>query len=194
MRKNVFGRKLQRDINERKALFNSLMRELVIRERIQTTEAKAKAIKADVEKAVTKAKKNPILAKQRLQAYFGMPVVKKLVDEITPRFSKRQGGYTRIIHIGSRLNDNAKMVILEWTEKDRRLVPVKSELEIKDQKRVIADQIEVSSSKTENTEIIDAEIVADTKEKLAESPKQSKTKIPKIKKAESKNRTKGIKD
>ncbi len=163
MRKNVFGRRLQRDVHERKALFRSLMRELIVREKIQTTEAKAKAIKADIEKAVTKVKKNPMLAKQRLQADFSVPIIRKLVDEIAPRFSKRQGGYTRILHRNNRLNDNANMVMIEWTEKSAD--------------RVQKSEVGLQKTEKQIPEIIDAEIVAkskvETKNKSVKSARKS---------------------
>jgi len=117
MRKQVFGRKLQRDTNERKALFKSLMRALVEKESIQTTEAKAKAVKGEIEKLVTKARDGGKQGERALQGYFAAPILKKLVNEIAPRFVGRPGGYTRIIKLGNRFGDNAKMVILEWVEK-----------------------------------------------------------------------------
>lgn len=115
MRKRVFGRQLKRDINERKALFKGLASSLVIHERIQTTEAKAKAVKGYIEKLVTKAKKYEKTQAQRfLQAHLTHEALKKLIDEIAPRFVNRPGGYTRILKMGNRFSDNASMVILEW--------------------------------------------------------------------------------
>jgi len=122
MRKQVFGRQLQRDTNERKALFKSLMNALVIHESIQTTEAKARAIQSEIEKMVTKAKKNTLQAERMFQAYFSKPTLRKFFDDVTPRFADRLGGYTRIIKIGNRLHDNAKMVLLEWVEKKPEIV------------------------------------------------------------------------
>lgn len=122
MRKQVFGRQLQRDSNERKALFKSLMTSLVQKESIKTTEAKAKAVKGEIEKLVTKAKKNGLQAERALQAYFSTPVARKLINEVAPRFLTRPGGYTRIIKTGNRLRDNAKMVILEWVDKKPEVI------------------------------------------------------------------------
>ncbi len=116
MRKNVFGRQLKRDKNERKALFKSLLTSLVLYERIQTSEAKAKAIKADADKLITKAKKGGLHAYRLLEPDLANIAVKKLLNTIAPRFANRQGGYTRIIRVGSRLKDNSPEVILEWTE------------------------------------------------------------------------------
>lgn len=117
MRKKTFGKQLKRDTNERQALFKSLMHELVLHETIITTEAKAKSVRGQVEKFVTKAKKNPAEAMRTLQSHFAIQTLTKLVNEIAPRFVGRSGGYTRIVRIGNRVNDNAKIVMLEWIEK-----------------------------------------------------------------------------
>jgi large subunit ribosomal protein L17 len=117
MNKNVFGRKLSRDKNERKALFKSLMSSLVLQERIQTTHAKAKAIRPEIEKLVTKAKQTENSAKLILEKNLSRPAFEKMIKEIGPRFAKRQGGYTRIIKLGKRLGDDSPTVIIEWVEK-----------------------------------------------------------------------------
>ena len=116
MRKRIFGRRLQRDTNERKALFRSLMRELVLHGKIKTTQAKAKSIKGEIEKMVTKAKTQGEGAFVHLQKKFTGEVVEKLIKEIAPLFKDRPGGYTRIIKMGRRVKDNAPMVLLEWVE------------------------------------------------------------------------------
>ena len=116
MRKQLFGRRFKRDINQRKALFRSLMRELVLRERIKTTEAKAKSIKAEIERHVTKAKNQGDNARVHLQKHFQHDVVEKIVTDIAPRFKDRPGGYTRIVRLGNRVKDNAPLVYIEWVE------------------------------------------------------------------------------
>jgi len=122
MKKNVFGRKLKRDTKERKALFKSLLSSLVLKERIKTTEAKAKAIKKDAEKLISKARKEEKLAKKLLSAHLTPQAIKKLITEIAPRFENKKGGYTRILKLGERLSDNAKMAIIEWVEKGSKAV------------------------------------------------------------------------
>ena len=118
MRKQVFGRHFKRDTNERKALFKSLSSALVMHERIETTEEKAKAIKGSIEKMVTKAKKrDETMAVRLLSGDLSAPAVKKMIASIAPRFATRDGGYTRIIKKGNRFNDNASMVFIEWVEK-----------------------------------------------------------------------------
>lgn len=117
MRKRVFGRKLKRTTNQRKALFKSLTHALVLHGRIKTTEAKAKAVKGEIEKLVTKAKKDEKAAMQILQKSIPVHVAERMIQVIAPLFKDRPGGYTRMIKIGSRKKDNASMVILEFVEK-----------------------------------------------------------------------------
>jgi large subunit ribosomal protein L17 len=120
MKKHVFGRQLKRDANERKALFKNLLTSLVIEERITTTEAKAKAIKAAADKLVTKAKKGGPDAFRNLAPDVRYDAVVKLIETIAPRFKDRQGGYTRIIKVGHRIADNAPQVVMEWVVKSEK--------------------------------------------------------------------------
>ena len=120
MRHRVAGRHLGRDSAQRKALFSNLVRELYIHERITTTEAKARAIRADAEKLITKAKHgiadggNRVHAQRQVVAYLGdKTVAKKVFDELAPRYAERNGGYTRLIKIGFRQGDAADMAVLE---------------------------------------------------------------------------------
>lgn len=117
MKKNVFGRQLKRDVNERKALFKNLLTSLVLNESIKTTEAKAKAIRSAADKLITKAKKGGTVAYRGLEAEVNRNAVVKLVEDLGPRFASRNGGYTRIMRIGNRVADNAPMVMMEWVEK-----------------------------------------------------------------------------
>ena len=124
MRHRIAGRILGRDAGHRKALFRNLVRELYLHERITTTEAKARAIRADAEKFITKAKNslveggNRVHAQRQLVAFIGdQTVAKKVFDEIAPRYSSRNGGYTRMIKIGKRQGDAADMAILELVDR-----------------------------------------------------------------------------
>lgn len=128
MKKNVFGRQFKRDANERKALFKNLLISLVMQERIQTTEAKAKAIKPAADKLVTRAKKGGQAAQRFLEPHVNHNAVLKLMNDIAPRFATRDGGYTRIIRVKNRIADNAPQVIMEWTEIPE---PVKHEPKVK---------------------------------------------------------------
>lgn len=116
MRKNVFGRQLKRDVDERKALFKGLMSSLVLNERMETTEAKAKAIKAEIDKLVTKAKKDDVLARRLLSTKLTPLAMDKMIKDIATRFDKRQGGYTKTVRLGKRFGDDSTMVLIEWTE------------------------------------------------------------------------------
>lgn len=116
MRKQVFGRQFKRDKNERKALFNGLISSMILHGRINTTEEKAKSIKADVEKIVTKAKKDEATARRLLKGILKDHEIDKMINEVGPRFKNRAGGYTRIIKTGRRFSDNASMAIMEWVE------------------------------------------------------------------------------
>ncbi len=123
MKKRVFGKRFKRDINQRKGLFRGLMRDLIIHGRIQTTEAKAKSIKGEVEKMITKAKKQGEDSRVHLQRYFTQDIIDRMINDIAPVFKDRPGGYTRIMRVGNRVKDNAPMVMMEWVE-----VVVSSEL------------------------------------------------------------------
>jgi len=117
MRKRKKGRKLSRKKDQRNALLKSLSRALILKEKIRTTEAKAKELRSFIEKQVTLAKKSDTLCARRLLAKnFSAKVVKKMVDEIAPRYKTRPGGYTRIIKLGSRKSNGAKMAQIEFVK------------------------------------------------------------------------------
>jgi large subunit ribosomal protein L17 len=123
MRHRIAGRILSRDAGHRKALFRNLIRELYLHGRIITTEAKARAIRADAEKLITKAKHGladggaRVHAQRQVVAYLNDKTVsKKVFDEIAPRFAERNGGYTRMIKIGKRQGDAADMAIIELVD------------------------------------------------------------------------------
>lgn len=127
MRKQVFGRKFKRDANERRALLKGLMNDLVLKEHVKTTEEKAKAIKGQIEKLVTKAKNKGQAAESLLQPYLTVAAYEKVINDLAKRFANRPGGYLRIIKLGKRFGDNAKMVIIEWVEKTSALVASSAE-------------------------------------------------------------------
>lgn len=135
MKKSIFGKKLKRDTNERKALFKSLITSLVLKESIRTTEAKAKAIKPEIDKLVTHAKKGTNASLQKIHGSLSHIALDKFISNVTPRFKDRNGGYTRIIKIGGRVGDEAKMVILEWVEKSE--VPYQKPVKVKKEKKTV---------------------------------------------------------
>ena len=123
MRHNIKGRQLGRDSAHRKSLFRNLIKDLYTHERIVTTEAKARAVRSDAEKLITKAKRgltdggNRVHAQRQVVAYLNdKPIATKLFDDIAPRYSERPGGYTRMIKVGPRQGDGANMVILELVD------------------------------------------------------------------------------
>ncbi len=113
MRKRKKGRKLSRKRDQRRALLKSLARSLILHEKIKTTEAKAKELRPFIEKFITRAKQDSVHTRRILARTFEPSIVKKLVEEIAPRYKERQGGYTRIIKLEPRRRDSAKMAIIE---------------------------------------------------------------------------------
>jgi large subunit ribosomal protein L17 len=113
MRKRKKGRKLSRRAEQRKALLRSLAQALFLKEKIKTTLVKAKELSSFVEKKITRAKKNDLSSQRFLSSLFTPQVVKKLIGEIAPRYQERSGGYTRIIKLGQRKRDGARMAIIE---------------------------------------------------------------------------------
>jgi len=114
-------RKLGRTSGARKAMFRSLVTDLFLYERIQTTEAKAKELRSIADKLITLAKRGDLHARRQVSSYVraeeleegNQDAVQKLFAELAPRFAERQGGYTRIVKIGPRRGDAAPMVLIE---------------------------------------------------------------------------------
>jgi len=107
--------KLSRDAAHRKALLRNLCKEVIEHERIKTTEAKAKAVKPEVEKLITLAKRGDLHARRQALTALGQDkfAVYKLFEEAAPRYAQRPGGYTRILKLGPRRSDASEMVFLE---------------------------------------------------------------------------------
>jgi large subunit ribosomal protein L17 len=115
MRHGKTRHKLSRDSAHRKALLRNLCRDLIEHERIQTSQAKAKAVKPDVEKLITLAKRGDLHARRQALSKLGHDrfLVHKLFEEVAPRYAERPGGYTRIVKLGPRRSDSTEMVFLE---------------------------------------------------------------------------------
>ena len=115
MRHGKNRHKLGRDKAHRKALLANLSKELIEHERIETTVAKAKAVKPEVEKLITLARRGDLHARRQALAALGQDkfVVYKLFEEIAPRYTERPGGYTRILKLGPRKSDATEMALLE---------------------------------------------------------------------------------
>jgi len=126
MRHQVAGYKLNRTKGARIALRRNLIKQFFTNERIRTTVTKAAAIRGDAERMITIARKvkdsddsDKVAARRLVVSKLGgnsNDVVKKLFDEIAPRFADRNGGYTRVLKLGPRFGDKAEMVLLELVE------------------------------------------------------------------------------
>lgn len=116
MRHHNNVRKFGRDKTGKRALLNSLARNLIIKEKIKTTEPKAKELRPFVEKLVTRAKKGDMATKRLLKARLSSRggEIKKLFEVLAKRYSDRNGGYTRIFKMGARKSDGAKMAVIEF--------------------------------------------------------------------------------
>jgi large subunit ribosomal protein L17 len=117
MRHQVAGRKLGRNSAQRKSLFRNLASNLVRHESIRTTEAKAKAVRPQVERLITLAKRGD-LHSRRLAAkeIHDSETLRKLFDELAERYEDREGGYVRIYKLGPRKGDAAPMVVMSLVE------------------------------------------------------------------------------
>jgi large subunit ribosomal protein L17 len=115
MRHRKTRHKLSRDTAHRRSLLRNLCREVIEHERIRTSQAKAKAVKPEVEKLITLAKRGGLHARRQALSELGQDrfVVHKLFEEIAPRYAERPGGYTRIVKLGPRRSDSTEMVFLE---------------------------------------------------------------------------------
>ena len=118
MRHLKTGRKLNRTAAHRKALMRNLVKALLLREQVQTTDAKAKELRRWADRIVTLGKRNSVHARRLAFAYLGSRrLVQRLFDEVAPRFQSRSGGYTRVLKIGPRRGDAAPISLVEFTER-----------------------------------------------------------------------------
>jgi large subunit ribosomal protein L17 len=114
MRHHNKNKKFGRVRNQRGALLRGLTRELVLRERITTTEARAKALRPIVEKLITKGKQDTLNSHRIVSSRLGNSILsKKVVEDLASRYKKREGGYTRITKLQNRTSDRAKMAVIE---------------------------------------------------------------------------------
>jgi len=132
----VAGKKLARSRSHRKALFKNLLSALILHGEIRTTESKAKATRRIFDRLVTKGKSGTLHARRIVAAFLNnKKAVNKLVDEISPKFKDRPGGFTRMIRLGRRQGDDAMMVKLELVEKpELKEEPKKKETKKKNEK------------------------------------------------------------
>jgi len=115
MRHHNSNRKFGRVKNQRNALIKHLAESLVQYERIETTEAKAKELRSFIEKLVTRARIRDLSSERILVSRLGSKTAaKKLINDIAPKYIKREGGYTRVIKLPRRHGDSAKMALIEF--------------------------------------------------------------------------------
>jgi large subunit ribosomal protein L17 len=117
MRHRISRRQLGRTASHRKALMHNQVMDLLRHDRIVTTEAKAKELRPIAERVITLGKRGDSVARRRARAILSdNNVVRRLFDELAPRFTDRPGGYTRITKLGPRLGDGARMAQIELVE------------------------------------------------------------------------------
>jgi len=117
MRHRVDGRHFGRTANQRKALLRGLLASLIKYERIETTVAKAKAVKELADRLITFGKKGDLHSRRIALSYLpDKELVRKLFTEIAPRFTDRNSGYVRVVKTGFRIKDSAPMAILEFVD------------------------------------------------------------------------------
>jgi large subunit ribosomal protein L17 len=124
MRHQISGYKLGRTTSARNGLRRNLIKQFFTHERIQTTRAKAAAIRGEAERMITIARNSAdkdaaakVHARRLVASRLGdNQIISRLFDEIAPRFASRPGGYTRVIKLGPRMGDSAEMVVLELVE------------------------------------------------------------------------------
>ena len=119
MAHRIDGRKLGRPTDHRLALFRNLVTDLLQHEKIITTEAKAKEVRGLAEKVITLGKRGDLHARrQALRFVFDKKVVAKVFDDLAARYAERPGGYSRIVKLGPRQGDGARMAQLELIEEE----------------------------------------------------------------------------
>ena len=138
MRHQKKGRKLNRTASHRKALLSNLAASLVIHKKIRTTNAKGKELKGFVERLVTYAKKGDVHGRRLIQKKIlgkrGKEIANILIHDIAPTYMDRQGGYTRIIKLNNRKNDNAPVSLVEFVDIAPTIVETETEVDEEQEK------------------------------------------------------------
>ena len=120
MRHQKRGRKFNRTASHRKAMMSNLASALILHKRIQTTDAKGKELRGFIDRLVTYAKKGDVygrrLIQKRIQGKNSKEIANILIHDIAPNYENRNGGYTRIVKIGNRKNDNAMVSLIEFID------------------------------------------------------------------------------
>lgn len=114
MRHHNQNRKLGRVKNQRRALLKTLAVALIKREKIETTEAKAKELRPFAERLITYGKKDSLTSRRAIKTVVGEKLTAKIVKTLAPRYKDRMGGYTRIMKLRRRLSDGSPRVVIEF--------------------------------------------------------------------------------
>ena len=190
MRHRRNSRKLSRNTSNRKALLRSLVRGLIINERILTGYVKAKEASSLADRLISLGKRNTITSKKNAISILGSKMlINKLFDDIAPRFAGRFGGYTRILQVAPRKGDGAKMALLELTE--RKIIEEKARVKKGVKKEVETKKALPREGKKEEKVVPEEEkplsavppekVPKSTKEKLDEEKGREKAKSEKEK-------------
>tara|TARA_A100001011_G_C14135705_1_gene767492 strand:- start:354 stop:797 length:444 start_codon:yes stop_codon:yes gene_type:complete len=138
MRHNLGYRKLNKTSEHRKSLFKNMLNSLIKYEQIITTLPKAKELKPQIDKVITIGKKNDLNNKKKLFSKLqNQSSVKKVFDELSKRYSKRKGGYSRVLKAGFRTGDDAPMAVIELVDRNlaARKVDKPKKVETKENKK-----------------------------------------------------------
>jgi len=113
-------RKLGRKNKHRRSMLANLTRDVIMKERIETTETRAKEVRKFVDKMISYGKDGSLVARRKALAFLhnDTVAVKKIFDDLAPRYTNRNGGYTKILKIAERRGDDALMVILELVKEE----------------------------------------------------------------------------
>ena len=165
MRHNYKGRKLGTDFSHTKAMKKSLVAALFTNDRIKTVEARAKEIRPDVDKIITWAKKGDLHSRRLAIAALGdKELVREVFEKVAQgQFADRQGGYTRIMKLGTRKGDNASMVIMELVTEPVKKVEKKAEAAKAAPKKVEEAQAEETVEEPKAEEAVEAEAATEEK-------------------------------
>ena len=133
MRHQKRGRKFNRTASHRKAMMSNLASALILHKRIQTTDAKGKELRGFVERLVTYAKKGDVhgrrLIQKKIQGKRSKQIANILIHDIAPMYEDRNGGYTRLIKLNNRNNDNASISLIEFIDMSPTVVDLEVDSE-----------------------------------------------------------------
>ena len=148
MRHKLSNRKLNRTSEHRKALFKNMLNSLIKYEQITTTLPKAKELKTKIDKVITLGKRNSLTSKKNLFSQLQSKLsVGKLIKNLSQRYEKRNGGYSRVIRAGFRYGDDAPMAIIELIDRDVQAKKIDIKKKFKETEKTVSDSKPEDSAK-----------------------------------------------